>query len=153
MTHTAKPTDIMLNTVHKVCEEHHIDPMLLRGIITVESAWDPRALRYEQKYHDICLAAGFARKFDISEKSEITLQKFSYGLCQVMGGLARSLGYDGHLLDLLDIETNLKYGCLYLQVLQKHYKTDVDKIISAYNAGHATPSNLTYVNKVKRAMA
>ncbi|TMM55576.1 lytic transglycosylase domain-containing protein [Sulfitobacter sabulilitoris] len=38
-----------------------------------------------------------------------------YGLLQILPATARSMGHDGSAADLLDAETNLKYGVKYLR--------------------------------------
>ena len=60
------------------------------------------------------------------------------GLMQIMpntaAGIAEALGEEFDTQNLLDAETNIKYGCFYLNYLFFKFK-DLDTVICAYNAG------------------
>jgi soluble lytic murein transglycosylase-like protein len=74
----------------------------------------------------------------------------SIGLMQLnfCAGTPQGAGYQGTKDGLLDPATNIYYGTLYFFSQLNRYN-DLAKAISAYNAGHATESNLeTYVNKI-----
>lgn len=144
-------------TLKECTTRWRVDPKLMSAIITVESAWNPWAVRYEPNYGYPVVPDGYARTNNISKETERQCQHFSWGLCQVMGGTARYLGYNGALTQLLDPFTNLMYGCKYLSSKLKEYPTTRD-LISAYNAG--TPvmmptgkyANQDYVDRVLAAL-
>lgn len=76
---------------------------------------------------------------------------------QIMGIVARELGYDGSLSFLLLPEIGLMYGCLNLVKISQKYQ-DQEEIIATYNAGspRRTPDgrfvNQLYVDKVLKEM-
>jgi len=71
-----------------------------------------------------------------------------YGLMQVMCSTAREMGFTGLCDELYGPETNIFYGCKYLLWQYDRYD-DIYKAISAYNAGHYTEKNRSYVESVK----
>lgn len=75
-----------------------------------------------------------------------------------MGAVARELGFDGSLPELLRPENGLLYGAKKLSKLHEHY-TSVSDIAAAYNAGHPKIDGITgryanqgYVDKVLSAL-
>ncbi len=52
--------------------------------------------------------------------------------------------------DLMDPEVNMYYAGRYLKWQLNRYGGDINKAISAYNAGRAIESNVYYVSKVLR---
>ncbi len=144
--------------VDKLAKRHAIDVKLLDGIIMVESNYNPWAMRYEPKYRYISGQADWAVKLGITSSTEKVCQQISWGMSQLMGGTARSLGYTGHLAQLVDPQTNVTYACQLLLRIMKRYTT-VEECIAAYNAGtayytsHGAFVNQPYVDKVLGQMA
>lgn len=63
-------------------------------------------------------------------------QQQSWGLMQVMGALARELGFKGHYLsELTDPMTGLHFGCKQVAALLSWSNGHVDQAIAAYNTG------------------
>lgn len=135
-----------------IATDHLIDPKIVDAIITIESAWNPDAIRYEPDFRYTTSCPIHAKANGITEKTEERLQMFSFGLMQIMGATARLLGFEGTLLDLVDVETNIVWGCRYLKSQQKRYNVLSD-VVAAYNAGSAKRNedgrykNQDYVNK------
>lgn len=81
-------------------------------------------------------------------------QQASWGPMQVMGALARELGFDGHFPQLCDPYVGMAFGIAQLRQLRKRYNT-WDSVIAAYNAGSARFAengqfvNQGYVDKVR----
>lgn len=122
---------------------------LMCAIIERESAGDQWVIRYESRWSWFVEPQKYASKLNISYTTERTLQQFSYGLVQIMGSVARELGYDDHLTKLCaDPAIAIQYGCRKMkQLLDKH--RDEQTAISAYNAG--TPfrdDNGSFINAV-----
>jgi soluble lytic murein transglycosylase-like protein len=140
-----------------ICERFGIEPDLAAGIITVESEWNPLAVRYEGNFHFLVAPDANAEKHGITPITERVLQKCSYGLMQIMGGRARELGFALPLPALFEAKLNIEYGCRCLRDIKRRY-TKLEDIIAAYNAGSAKrlPTgpylNQSYVDKVLRAM-
>ena len=101
---------------------HHINPVLVAGIVAQESDFDPRKKRLETRIHDV-----------------------SYGLMQITTRTARWMGLQGSTQRLLDPVVNLTIGIRYLAwLLQKHpYGADA---VAAYNAGRPRWRHGGYVN-------
>lgn len=96
--------------VQKYSQIYNLDESLVYSIIRVESNFDPCAKS----------SAG------------------AMGLMQIMpataAGIAKALGENIDSLDLFDAETNIKYGCSYLNYLFLKFQ-NLDAVICAYNAG------------------
>jgi hypothetical protein len=99
---------------HKIlcsmCIKADVDPIIFGSIITIESAWNAKAIRYEPNFIYLETPQVYSLKNAISIDTERALQRFSYGLCQIMGANARSVGFEDKLMDLLDPMLNLEYG-------------------------------------------
>ena len=129
--------DELEDIVELECKKQNVDYVLAHAICSVESSWNTYAVRYEpnvEKYvHDTLI---HAQNLNITELTEAMLQRFSYGLFQVMGFLARDLGHRGLLTELLFPEICAKYGVLYIKKQLNRYGNEIDAI-AAYNAGSA----------------
>ncbi|WP_367026633.1 lytic transglycosylase domain-containing protein [Methylococcus sp. ANG] len=114
------------------------------AIIEVESSgrWD--ATRREPGYR------WFWGK--ITNNQERIGQSTSYGPMQVMGAVARELGFKGQFETLCG-PLGVVYGCLHLAGLIRRFGL-TDGAIRAYNTGNSKPSKAgdRYLAKVKSAM-
>ncbi|MBR2240819.1 MAG: transglycosylase SLT domain-containing protein [Clostridia bacterium] len=122
--------DYFYPDVEKYATIYNLPPALVMAVISQESAFNPFAKRYENKYD--C---------------------YSYGLMQILYVTAKDLGYKGEPEELLNINNNLNYGCKYLAKQYKRYNQNLTDTISSYNAGSVNKtndkySNQDYVNKV-----
>lgn len=137
---------------------HGVDPCLLAALIIKESSGNPAAIRYEPQYRyvwDVLKNRPYSQTAPsplqappdfkglggVHPQLEWTLQKCSIGACQVMGAVARELGFPGQFLtELIAPEIGIEYGAKKLGMLLK--KFDVEDALSAYNAG--TPTEVNY---------
>lgn len=100
--------------IAQYAEEYDLDPYLVTAIMRCESSNDPEA---------------------VSNVGAV-------GLMQVMPDtgewIAHKLGmddsYDASLL--YDPDTNIRFGCWYLNFLNNRFERDVKQVVAAYNAGH-----------------
>lgn len=80
-------------------------------------------------------------------------QQASWGLMQLMGALARELGFKGvYLPELCDPEVNLKLGCGHLASLIARSNGDMWQAVAAYNGGMGGwqwPGPQAYAAKVR----
>jgi soluble lytic murein transglycosylase-like protein len=130
----SKYNDIILSAA----KEFNIDPKLINAFISVESGWNPNAIRNEPQINDT-----------------------SYGLMQVLLGTGRRVSGNSSLTpeQLAFPTTNILIGTRYIRELVNRYNGVLDDVIAAYNAGSAIKSssdptkyiNQSYVNKVKSA--
>lgn len=134
-----------------------IDPNLCIAIATVESSWEPFAVRYEPNWKYFYKIELFAKKNRITEQTEQVLQACSWGLMQVMGSVARELGFSQPLQQLCGPAYGVEYGCKKLLELKKLYHSELD-VISAYNQGSPVKlpngdyKNQHYVDKVRELL-
>lgn len=142
--------------IHEKARLFKIDPNLLKAICQVESSLDPFAMRFEKNYIYLHEVREWSKKFNVSNETEGALQKFSYGLGQVMGAVAREYGYDEPLALLCaDWKQALHFSAQHFAKFLKRYKK-TDDAIAAYNAGAPRKTdgfykNQPYVDKVLRA--
>lgn len=151
------PDPTIVAMVEKAAQCEGLDLNLVKAIITVESSWDPKVSRYEPHWKYLYFVREFAEKNHITVETETVLQSMSIGLMQIMGGVARELGYEGNLSELFKPETNLFYGCKKLKQLIKRYPDELD-VISSYNQGSPRMTdgkmykNFQYVDKVSEVL-
>jgi soluble lytic murein transglycosylase-like protein len=132
-----------------------IDADLIGAIVQVESAGNEKAMRYEKHWRYLVHPEKFAKLNNVSRETEEELQKFSYGLMQVMGSVAREHGMRGPLVNLLDPDLGLQYGCVHLKSFMQRY-AKLSDAVSSYNQGSPRKTedgikylNQAYVDKVK----
>ena len=79
------------------------------------------------------------------------------GLTQISLATAKSLGYSGSAIGLLDAETNLKYGIKYLGQAHRMARGDTCGTVMRYQSGlratRMSGANHVYCGKVKSLMA
>lgn len=146
------------NLIKSSAAKWGIDPELVAAMIMQESAGNCWAMRYEPNFFrkylqdkPLSLLGGYVpSETKATRITERMLRSCSFGLMQVMGQVARELGFsDDNLTRLLDPEINLYWGTFKLNSLLKARteKNDADKISHAllrWNGG-GDPS---YPNKV-----
>lgn len=129
---------------------------ILKSIAIQESGEDPRAFRYEPGFFARYVAPGRSEEDlggvwpkEVSNVTERMARATSWGLLQVMGQVARELGFAAPYLTLLsDPAIGIDYGARHFTKKLKKYGT-VALAVSAYNAGRPNPSNVfAYVNPI-----
>lgn len=157
-----------------------LPPQLVAAMMEVESGGNPYAWNPEPRYHYLWDVRAH-RPFRVLSGAEISSevpprdfpclggdrdqewwgQKASWGLMQVMGAVAREVGFaEPYLPRLCDPATGLKHGCLHLaQLRDRHFADDGwDGVIAAYNEGSPRKGadgrylNQVYVDRVRRAL-
>ena len=148
----------VLKIAAQKAEQHEIDLDLVLAFITVESNFNVWAHRFEPSWRYSLTDEETNRHAAhnmISVATEHVDQCTSFGVMQVMGSVARELGYLGNLAGLYDPEYGVHYGCLKLKLELKKYP-EMSDAISSYNAGSPRKvgglySNQTYVDKITAA--
>lgn len=161
------PGDIAA-AISVAANKNGISPCLLAGLVQQESGGCATAVRYEPDFiylWDVVRAMPFRvvrpsphaapEEFPtltggVHRQLEWTLQKCSIGAAQVMGAVAREMGYAGYYLtDLCEPNLGIEYGAKKLASLLWRYEEN--EALSAYNAGTPTSVNVeSYVTKVLR---
>lgn len=126
------PWDILSMAAAK----HGVDPMLAAAIVQTESSGNRFAIKYEKDWHYLVTPEKYAKELGVNIETETQLQMFSFGLTQIMGSIARELGYDGPMGGLFDTQTNLDLGCKKMSQCLKRYPK-IEEAIASYNAGSA----------------
>lgn len=132
--------------VEEYAKKYGLDPLILAALVAQESAGNPWAIRYEPGYRWVWQGP---KPKGVSEATEAVQLKTSFGLCQVMGSLARELGcMDPFLTILCQPAKGLDYGARHLANLKKRWPKTAD-YLAAYNAGHpGTAPGAAYANAV-----
>jgi soluble lytic murein transglycosylase-like protein len=118
----------------KAASAQSLDPALVCAVIEQESAWNPWAIRYEPMFFAKYVANLYTNN-KISA-SEAYARGFSWGLMQVMGQVAREMGFDGPFLSALcDPECGLAVGCKLLRKKLDAMDGDVTRGLLAWNGG------------------
>lgn len=130
-----------------------VDPDLAMAIAATESNGNQYAVRFEPNWKYFVNLSMYAQVNFITTMTEQVLQQCSWGPMQIMGSVARELGYQGPLTALTEPSVAIKFSIAKLKKLCDTYE-DENALISAYNAG--TPrkkpdgkfENQEYVEKV-----
>lgn len=134
---------------------YSLDKYLIGAIILVESSAIPYMTHFEPQWRYQFGVKEFAEQLSVTVETERNGQATSWGLMQVMGTVARELGFRGLFPELCLPSVGIDYGCRHLKsFFEKYY--EMDSVIAAYNAG--TPKltkggmfyNQTYVDNVMR---
>lgn len=134
------------DAIKKAANDNTVDPNVIKAIISQESQWNMFAIRNEPNYRWLYKVEEFAKHPLISLSTELATQKMSWGLGQIMGGLAREQGHKGLMGELLDPNVNIKHIGLRVKTLSDITKTP-EEIFACYNGG---PDALHKVNGVFR---
>jgi hypothetical protein len=120
--------------IKKISAIYKLDWLLVKAVCTKESSLNTWAIRYEDHWKYRHEVETMAKKNRISSATEINCQKMSWGLMQVMGTVARELGFYDELPKLLQPQLGLFYGCKKLAALIARHN-DLPTSLAAYNAG------------------
>jgi len=122
---------------------YRLDPDLVEAHVLTESSGEPTATRFEPRFYE-----RYVRPLGIKDDNEARGRATSFGLLQIMGQVARELGFQGAFSSLLDPATGLDWGCKKLARCYKRYeKQGIDYGIAAYNAGSAVRVDGVFVNQ------
>lgn len=143
------------NVISKFAKSHSLDPLLIGAICQAESGGQQWATRYEPGYRWLFKVEQCAKLAHTSIHTEEAFQKVSWGVMQVMGAVARELGFQSALPKLCVLSLGVEYGCKHFKNLFLRFKT-VEGAIAAYNAGSPRDvapkdgiiDNQAYVDKV-----
>ena len=142
--------------INKMSTLYGINADLIAAFIMTESSGNPKAYRYEPAFYQKYIVP-----LDLPD-GEGHGRAASYGLMQIMGEVARELGFKDEFEKLYDPETGLHYGVKHLKSFITRYATtdnSLDSAIAAYNAGSSrkktdgTFVNQQYVDTVKKYFA
>lgn len=142
----------LLPAIESAAQRHGLGACVLAGLVAQESAGDTWATRPEPLYKWLFGDDSHERprlklpslrrlvKLDLYE------QRISFGLCQVMGAVAREHGWDGWLTELCRPEIGLEYGARHLAWCLKRAGGDLAGGLLKYNGG----GDKSYPQKVQQ---
>lgn len=117
---------------------HSLDPVLVQAVCEQESSWDTWAIRFESAFLE-----RYVKPLGLTD-TESYARSFSWGLMQIMGQVARELGYKGHLAALCDPGVGLEWGCQHLANKLKDVNGNVHMALQRWNGG----GNPNYADQV-----
>lgn len=135
------------DTIQRIASAYDLPWALVEAIVMTESSGHADAYRYEPHYQYLVGS-------DLSVTEQVG-QQISWGLMQVMGAVAREVGFRGWFPALCVPETGLLYGCKHIKRFYDRYKNWQDAI-SSYNQGSPRKNadgrylNQSYVDTVLR---
>ena len=142
----------LVSLAKRVASEHGLDPALFCALVETESGWYTWAARYEPgfKKRYIDPIESIERFGSISYATERAQRSTSFGLCQVMGQVARELGCKlPSLVQMCDPETGLTYGAKRLKKALDRKLGDVREALLNYNGGSEKTYPDIVLDKVK----
>lgn len=129
-----------------IAKRYSLSAQLVCAVIEQESTWNTWAIKYEPGFFSKYVAAQYTNnKITVSDAYS---RAFSWGLMQVMGQVARELGFKAFLSQLCDPSTGLDLGCRQLKNKLAEAGGDVPKGLLGYNGG----KNLGYPGEVMARM-
>lgn len=147
------------NLIADTADQYKLPIKLVKAIVQVESDGNAWAIRYEIDFYTRYVAGKHYKVFPgCSFTTEGQMRACSFGLMQIMGQVARELGFDRPFLtELCNPAIGLEWGCKKLVQQIERYNGNLESVVAAYNAGSARHDasgrlhNQVYVDKVRAA--
>lgn len=132
----------LITLARQIAGKHGLNDALVCAICEQESAWNPTAKRYEPAFYKHYVSP-LIYSIGISDE-EATDRSTSWGLMQLMGQVARELGFTEPISTLCDPATGLDWGCKFFA--QKLLKAGGDAFaaLQRWNGG----ANSSYAGQV-----
>ena len=124
----------LLALARKAAAFQSLDPALVCAVVEQESGWNPWAIRYEPLFFSKYVAPLYTNNKIAA--TEAYARGFSWGLMQVMGQVAREVGFDALFLSAMcDPEQGLVIGCKVLRKKLDAMAGDTTRGLLAWNGG------------------
>lgn len=124
----------LISLARVMAVKHELPPPLVCAVIEQESDWNEYAQRYEPAFMSRYVGPLFTKGG--MTHTEAYSRAYSWGLMQIMGQVAREMGFAGHFLSELCAPINaIEYGCRKLAACMKNAAGDEAKALLAYNGG------------------
>lgn len=141
--------------VRKIAEQAGVSASVLAGLVCQESQGKTWASRPEPFYRWIWggksstlpLLKRLLPNWRTPEQDHY-MQRVSWGLCQVMGAVAREAGMGGYLTQLCDPATGLHYGAGHLALCIRRAGGNVYGGLRRYNGNPESPKTAKYADAV-----
>lgn len=124
----------LIQTAWEAAAAEGISAQLVCAVVEQESAWNTFAVRYEPGFLSKYVAPQYTQ--GKLSATEAYTRSMSWGLMQLMGEVARELGFDGPwLTELTDPKIGLLFGCKKLKSCLTKAKDDEAKALLIWNGG------------------
>lgn len=131
-----------MDQIQKAAERYSIPTRVLAGLVAQESQGDTWAAKPEEKYRwtfgrlasHVPLLKKLLPRWR-TQAQDFYMQRISFGLCQVMGAVARELGFKGYLTMLCNPEIGARMGAAKLADCLKRSNGDLRAALLRYNGG------------------
>lgn len=143
----------LLEQIHLAADAWKLDRALVCAIVMQETKGNPWLTRFEPNWQYWEMPIAFASSNSVNTATERMMQSMSWGPMQIMGSVAREMGFGAELTRLALPEFALAYSCKKLAAIFEKHPTE-DDAIAAWNAGSprkkedGTYSNQAYVDGV-----
>lgn len=128
--------------IEAVADKYQIDPDLIEAMVMRESSDTTGATRYEPGFN-----AQYITRLKLPD-DEGKKRSTSYGLLQIMYQSAIEDGFKGVAEDLIIPEIGLEWGVKHFSgKIKKYGQKDINRAISAYNAGNVRMKDGKFVNQ------
>ena len=117
-------------TIATMAAKYGLDPSLVTAVIQQESGGDTNAVRLEQAFYQ-----RYVKPLPNLSPGERVDRSVSWGLMQVMGQVARELGYTDSLPALCQPWIGIEYGCKHLANKIKAAGGNVTHALLLWNGG------------------
>lgn len=142
------PDPSLVNLAKTIADRNSLNPLLVCAVIEQESSWNTWSIRYEPAFFTKYVAPLYTN--NKVNASEAYARGFSWGLMQIMGEVARELGFSElYLSSLCDPATGIEWGCKQLRKKLDGAGGDLAKGLLAWNGG----SNKDYPAQVLARMS
>lgn len=118
--------------------KYNIPTELVCAVIEQESGWNPWAIRFEPAFEE-----RYVRPLGLNPTQTVE-RSISWGPMQLMGQVARELGFIGNIPELCDPDTGVDWGCKKLRQCLDRAKGDEIQALLYWNGG----SNAAYPAQV-----
>lgn len=124
------------NLIVQAARPLSLDINFVAAIVMQETTGVSWKTKYEPNFRHLLTPGKFAVSRGISEETETINQKTSWGLMQIMGAVAREVGFRTDLPELGKPAIGLKWGCMKLRAVTDRYgKGGLQDVAAAWNAG------------------
>jgi soluble lytic murein transglycosylase-like protein len=114
----------------KYAAKYGLDTAIVCAVCEQESGWNPWAVRFEPAFY-----TRYIEPLNLPDPTEAYARSFSFGLMQVMGQVARELGFAGRsLTQLCDPDIGMDVGCRKLKKCFTQW-TQPEVALLCYNGG------------------
>ena len=135
MTYPEWSSDFDWALIRRKSGDFNVPAAIIAATIQVESAGNTYAMRFEPGYRWTWQIGEWANKIGMTYATMETAQKTSWGLMQIMYGVALEHRFHGWPSELAIPETGVHFGCMHLKQKYQKYGPDPAHTYAAYNAG------------------